>query len=324
MKREINSNSWASVVLVAAVAVAVGAAGTLGNDMPCQPSGTGSGREYTSDRHPRVLSKIGLDAEDAAEAFHVSDVQALEKNIRSCIQESAEHTSAPSSFRADQRPVHFFVISYGGSGSKTFWHFLRKYGKSYHIHDPHPVEELHMPAPTHTDTAMSVSKHKIPTADLHLFRVIVQVRDPCEAACSHLHLGLNKNHCRNMLNSKSHCLNGPQSYEEYVQRGEDHIGFDRFYQAWMDPEKAKQRNYNIVILNFHKMWDHKEEVIRALGLPPSAINDFPTSSAASEEERAKVKASCPHDGLYKIYKNVTDDIYFRLPAVSYLGPGPFP
>lgn len=65
----------------------------------------------------------------------------------------------------------------------------------------------------------------------------------------------------------------------YAGEAGDRLHMEAFYDNYCNPEtvaggtvsgtvqKSKRRNYPVVCLNYHKMWDNREAVVRALGLP---------------------------------------------------------
>ncbi|CAM9945197.1 unnamed protein product, partial [Choristocarpus tenellus] len=55
----------------------------------------------------------------------------------------------------------------------------------------------------------------------------------------------------------------------YSEESGDRLGMERFYYNFCSPPSPQNlRNYPVVCINNHKMWDNKEAVVRALGLPP--------------------------------------------------------
>lgn len=287
--------------------------------LPCQRD---SGRlVYRSLSHPRIYSKARLTQDVAMHSFGTSDVASLVHNIHACAAAADNAPTLPKSpFKNTTTPM-YFVVSYGGSGSKTLSGFLNQYATQYHVHDPHPPRLLRMPVKTHTDRAMSTSLHIVPEEDLDRFRVVVVFRDPCDMVCTHGGLGINKDHCQNLLIDPATCNHNFSKLAEFASSGQDFLRLNEFYAAWLDPQAAARRNYNIVVLNFHKMFYHPQRVCEALRLPRDCAQTLPHFNMHLPSSKSEnMERRCFFDDFYRIYKNVTDDIYFRLPPVSFLGP----
>lgn len=61
-------------------------------------------------------------------------------------------------------------------------------------------------------------------------------------------------------------------YDNYC----DPAAVDRAAAAAGNGNGGRRRNYPVVCVNYHKMWDNKEAVVRALGLPAQEASKVPT------------------------------------------------
>ena len=54
----------------------------------------------------------------------------------------------------------------------------------------------------------------------------------------------------------------------YAEERDDRLRMESFYDNYCDPQTvAGRRNYPVVCVNYHKLWDNKEALVKALGLP---------------------------------------------------------
>ena len=54
----------------------------------------------------------------------------------------------------------------------------------------------------------------------------------------------------------------------YAEETDDRLHMESFYDNYCDPQTVgSRRNYPVVCVNYHKLWDNKEAVVKALGLP---------------------------------------------------------
>ena len=94
------------------------------------------------------------------------------------------------------------------------------------------------------------------------------------------------------------------------------MGLLAFFEAYTSPQK-----YPIIALNYHKLWQNREAVMSALGLPASLASSFPERTetvrndltAAGEGNKAHSEAT--RRGLDRMYGRILERIR-ALPAVS--------
>lgn len=57
--------------------------------------------------------------------------------------------------------------------------------------------------------------------------------------------------------------------KRYAEEDMDRLHMESFYDNYCNPsnQPGNKRNYPIVCINYHKIWDNPVAVVRALGLP---------------------------------------------------------
>ncbi|CAN0580677.1 unnamed protein product, partial [Ectocarpus sp. 12 AP-2014] len=74
------------------------------------------------------------------------------------------------------------------------------------------------------------------------------------------------------------CARRPCSRCSYAEESDDRLHMEAFYDNYCNPAtvaaagasgaiRKERRNYPVVCVNYHKMWDNKEALVKALGLP---------------------------------------------------------
>jgi hypothetical protein len=270
--------------------------------------------------HNRDLSKatVRLLRDDAARAAADSS--------RSILEASKWWGSA---LKQQTKPRTYIVVSYGGCGSKMLAGWLaqlpRKYAKHvYHFHDKRPPDVLReLPPPPRPSTRERDFRARRfpgggrfrtetkPVADLDDYRVLYIFKDPVEAMVSRFGYG----HCKHLDGDCGVEQSFPK-LDVYAQQGVDRMGLLAFFEAYTSPQK-----YPIVALNYHKLWQNREAVMSALGLPASLASTFPERTetvrndltAAGEGNKAHSEAT--RRGLDAMYGRILERIR-ALPAVS--------
>jgi hypothetical protein len=270
--------------------------------------------------HNRDLSKatVRLLRDDAA--------RAAADGSRSILESSKWWGSA---LKQQTKPRTYIVVSYGGCGSKMLAGWLaqlpRKYAKHvYHFHDKRPPDVLReLPPPPRPSTRERDFRARRfpgggrfrtetkPVADLDDYRVLYIFKDPVEAMVSRFGFG----HCKHLDGDCGVEQSFPK-LDVYAQQGVDRMGLLAFFEAYTSPQK-----YPIVALNYHKLWQNREAVMSALGLPASLASSFPERTetvrndltAAGEGNKAHSEAT--RRGLDRMYGRILERIR-ALPAVS--------
>jgi len=234
-----------------------------------------------------------------------------------------------SALKQQIKPRTYIVVSYGGCGSKMLAGWLaqlpRKYAKHvYHFHDKRPPDILReLPPPPRPSTRERDFRARRfpgggrfrtetkPVADLDDYRVLYIFKDPVEAMVSRFGYG----HCKHLDGDCGVEQSFPK-LDVYAQQGIDRMGLLAFFEAYTSPQK-----YPIIALNYHKLWQNREAVMSALGLPASLASSFPERTetvrndltAAGEGNKAHSEAT--RRGLDRMYGRILARIR-ELPAVS--------
>jgi hypothetical protein len=122
----------------------------------------------------------------------------------------------------------------------------------------------------------------VPRYAVGTYRVVFIYKDPVDALVSRY----SREHCWNVQGDcaavaakrKTGALEVPPSppfpdLAQYAQRGVDGMGLANHFSNYLHP--AAPRNYPVVAINYHKLWDNLPAVMQALGLPASFIDRFP-------------------------------------------------
>lgn len=197
----------------------------------------------------------------------------------------------------------FFVCSYGGCGSTALTNFLGRYGTAVHVHSRRPVEEI---------SFVSIewfTNQILPREYLNKIKFIYLFRNPTEAQISR------------WRNDAFRAMQVPNygsvpSINDYVKNGVDLLRYEDFFNNYVN--KRINKNYQIIAINYHKMWDNLPQILDVLGLPRLGANHFPRKV---EGKSSYVKNLEPWvvDGLNKINKPLINKIN-GMPAVTVLGP----
>ena len=197
----------------------------------------------------------------------------------------------------------FYVCGYGGSGTVMLCRFLDQYGKTVHVHCRYPKELLQYVTNCHFSHRASGF---VETCHLEKIKVIYIYRHPTLAQLS-----------RWGSFESMDCIKLKYSPEDYVQKGEDCLKFEELFDNYVN--KRINRNYQIIAINYHKLWDNLTEVFTALDLPLEDIFKFP---AKVEGKSSYLKQTPPEwvvEGLNKINAPLIKKIE-EMPAVKVLGP----
>lgn len=197
----------------------------------------------------------------------------------------------------------FYVCSYGGCGSRMLTNFLGQYGTAVHIHSRVPSSNI-----TFVDTE-AFNSQLLPLFYLSKVKVIYLFKDPTSSQLSRW----NNNHFKHV---------GVSTFiadvEDYVRNNVDLLNYEEFFDNYVNNEINK--NYQIIAINYNKMWDNLPQIFEVLGMPQSAIKAFP-KRVEGKSSRVRKDQLDPWvlEGLNKINKPLIDKID-AMPAVTVLGP----
>ncbi|CAN0178789.1 unnamed protein product [Scytosiphon promiscuus] len=244
------------------------------------------------------------------------------------------------------KPRTYYVVSFGGSGSKMLGGWLSERGKSlvkevFHIHDPRPADKLFAKVARRGVSAGRGGKGKdfrgydFPEGDfpadgrlvedVDSYRVVMIFKDPAEALVSRYFY----NHCKNLRGAE--CGATPQDFpslESYAEESGDRLHMESFYDNYCNPAKAAagnagssaRRNYPVVCVNYHKMWDNKEALVKALGLPSGEASKMPKRTETvrndlTSEERGEPFTLAVREKLRRKHASLSRKV-FESPAVA--------
>lgn len=248
--------------------------------------------------------------------------------------------AATGGFSLNPQARRYYVVSFGGSGSKMLGGWLSERGRRFvkevfHIHDPNPAKVLFS-----KDAKRGVRRndkdfrgYSFPEGDfpskgtkvenIDSYRVVFIFKDPAEALVSRYFY----NHCKNLRGAD--CGGSEKEFpslERYAEEEEDRLHMETFYDNYCgstdeDKRKAKLiRNYPVVCINYHKIWDNSVAVVRALGLPESEASKLPTRTETIRNDWTSAARGEPftlavRERLRKKHASLSEKI-FEAPAVS--------
>ncbi|CAM9841265.1 unnamed protein product [Pylaiella littoralis] len=257
-------------------------------------------------------------------------------------------------FTLDAKPRTYYVVSFGGSGSKMLGGWLSNLGKGmvkevFHIHDPRPADKLFKKVSRRGVTAGRSTRRSakgqdfrvydfpegdFPTSgteveDIDSYRVVLIFKDPAEALVSRFFY----NHCKNLRGADCGATQQDfPSLESYAGEAGDRLHMEAFYDNYCNPEtvaggtvsgtvqKSKRRNYPVVCLNYHKMWDNREAVVRALGLPAGEASKMPLRTETVRNDKTSAESGEPftltiRERLRRKHASLSKKV-FEAPAVA--------
>ncbi|CAB1107672.1 unnamed protein product [Ectocarpus sp. CCAP 1310/34] len=256
-------------------------------------------------------------------------------------------------FTLDAKPRTYYVVSFGGSGSKMLGGWLSERGKEmvkevFHIHDPRPGDKLFAKVARRGVSAgggggsgKDFRGYDFPEGDfpsegtavydVDNYRVVLIFKDPAEALVSRYFY----NHCKNLRGAQ--CGSTPADFpslESYAEESGDRLHMEAFYDNYCNPAsvaaagtaaaggatKKERRNYPVVCVNYHKMWDNKEALVKALGLPVGEASKLPTRTETVRNDRTSAERGEPftlavRERLRRKHASLSKKV-FEAPAVA--------
>lgn len=163
----------------------------------------------------------------------------------------------------DYRRV-FYICSYGGSGSKMFCNYLRRFGRVRHIHSREPPYFLeYVGKPTYSEW---FNGNRIEDKYIPYYTVIYIYRNPIKAILSrHRH----KNEGRFVKGNLKHIQVKEEyltiTHKKFLESGEDLYGLEEFYDNYVN--KKFNQNYNIYCIKYEDLWDNLSKINNILNIP---------------------------------------------------------
>ena len=171
----------------------------------------------------------------------------------------------------------FYVCSYGGCGSTMLTRFLGRYGKCFHIHSRTPPEYLTRIRKTDHFPYAKEWFSDDPVDDAGRYTVIYLYRHPTFAQLAKT--GAKGNQIYNPIHHRNIQVPNPvpANINEYANAcltaGEELLGYEEFFDNYV--ERARNTNYDIVCVDYARLWENLEEFFLTIRLGPSEIRNFP-------------------------------------------------
>lgn len=191
-----------------------------------------------------------------------------------------------------------YVCSYGGSASKYLVSELSDYFSfTYHIHDINPSKKLKIPLRTKKKSEFSFSKFNCFFPKI--YKVIFIVRKPSESRISRGSI----NHC---INIGGDVKNYKENLYDYVKMNKDTMLYGKHLNNYLN---EKPRNYDIVIINFHKIFhsDFDFRKILEIKAPKKILLNFVKTDKYSKIDIETLNK------LKELYRNLDEKVE-KLPA----------
>lgn len=152
---------------------------------------------------------------------------------------------------------HFYVCSYGGSGSTMLYIALKKYGECLHIHSRNPPDKLQYIGKNEGGDTYSewFNGIEIPDNEIENYYVIYIYRNPCYAIPSRF---INSAHLQNIQIDKNIKLNQVLDKETDLYKIRD------FYNNYTTPNE--NRNYKIIAVKYEDIFKKQDELSEILGI----------------------------------------------------------
>jgi hypothetical protein len=88
--------------------------------------------------------------------------------------------------------------------------------------------------------------------------------------------------------------------KEFVDQGEDTM---KYYEHFKNYTEESDKNYSVICINYHKLWDNLADILYALNIPKEEIYNFPKRNEAKREISEDLST-----GLYNIYRELCEQI----------------
>jgi len=220
--------------------------------------------------------------------------------------------------------MHYFVFSYGGTGSTMLANFLSRYGKCFHLHDdsPPPFLTNKTTGPVHGPTN---AKDVLLLRDKRYFldpsncRVIYIYRDPDVAKISRpssAHFS-HMNSCPQTLDKHEEMVKNSPYFDlvgenfsrkdaiiqAYSENGVDLNGYETHFDNWTKMPWDKE--YDILLLNYSDLWDSLDTLFDFCKIPLAHISTFPKKKETWNKKNVSLDT---RRKLQQIYKRLQEKI----------------
>ena len=168
---------------------------------------------------------------------------------------------------------HFYICSYGGSGSYLLESFLKKFGETYHIHSrslPSKITKVHREKFT----------HEIESSNQERFVIYIYSR-PAYSLLSRASYGNLHWFNIEVPASVMRLIPNREEREKYFELKEDLINYEQFWDNYV----FHKSSFPVLCLNFHYLWDNLSVLCDFCGIDRSHINQFPKQREPSHGNR---------------------------------------
>jgi hypothetical protein len=190
-------------------------------------------------------------------------MQFLTSNQNNIPITSMQHMSNKNTYF--NKNMHYYICSYGGSGSTVLFNYLSTFGNVYHIHDRYPPNKLTYVGKHNTTEDVYdewFNNVEIPEEHLSNYKVIFIYRHPIQVIYSRLSQthGPNIPHLQHIK-----CINnGNINIFDVLRRKKDLYGLEDFFDNYTIPS---YKNYPIYSIKYELFWNNISLFNYILGLP---------------------------------------------------------
>ncbi len=191
----------------------------------------------------------------------------------------------------------FYICSYGGSGTGVLTSFLSRFGVSIWLHSRQVPPALckvknwkvSLNEPLNPNLAKKIT-------------VIFIYRNPTLAQISRWSV-------KHLNNLDYMCDKAPR-IEDYAREGIDHLKYEEFFDNYISGKDNK--NYNIICINYHKLWENVEDTLQALKIPLSEKEKFPPKI---EGQTSRTKAE---PWVYDVFDKLNENLIKKIEKMPHL------
>ncbi len=162
--------------------------------------------------------------------------------------------------------MHYYICSFGGSGSTVLFNYLSNFGNVYHIHDRYPPNKLTYVGKHNTTEDIYnewFNKVEIPEEHLGNFKVIFIYRNPIQVIFTRLSQthGPNIPHLQHIK-----CINnGNINIFDVLRSKKDLYGLEEFFDNYT--RKSSNKNYPVYSVKYELFWNNISLFNYIIGIP---------------------------------------------------------
>jgi hypothetical protein len=155
------------------------------------------------------------------------------------------------------KDMHYYICSYGGSGSTVLFNYLSNFGNVYHIHDRYPPENLTFVGNENNYEDKDVYKEwfnatEILPENIKNFKVIFIYRHPIDVIFSRF-AQLNGPNIPHLQHIKCQ-QNGNINIYDVLKYKKDLYGLEHFFDEYT--RKPSNKNYPIYAVKYESFWNN--------------------------------------------------------------------